>query len=132
VSRFRRMKNSTPQLLRINTVVVLVALLSASCLTSPRQASSGSCPTPMAELGVIALSASIPKIVSLGAGTNCTITPTVLPGGELQLELAVETPIADSTATRLCQTRFTARLGVHHTVSVGELLIGLTPTLKAE
>jgi hypothetical protein len=126
------MKNSTPQLLAINTVVVLVALLSASCSTSPRQTSSGSCPAPTAELGVIELSARIPKIVSLGVGTNCTITPTLLPSGDVQLELAIETPIADSKATRLCQTRFTARLGVHHTVSVGDLLIGITPKLKAE
>jgi hypothetical protein len=124
------MKTATPQLFILSTVVVLVALLSGSCSTSPRQASSGSCPVPTVELGVIELSARIPKIVSLGVGTNCTITPTVLPGGEVQLELAVETPIADiadTKATRLCQARFAARSGVHHTVSVGDVLIGLTP-----
>ena len=113
-------------------VVILVALLSDSCSTSPRQASSGSCPVPTVELGVIELSARIPTIVRVGVGTNCTITPTVLLGGELELELAVETPIADSNATRLCQARFAARSGVHHTVSVGDVLIGLTPKLKAE
>src|SRR5687767_6768266 len=111
------MKDSTPQLLAINTVVVLVALLSAGCSTSPRQATSGSPPAPTVELGAIDLSARIPRMVRLGVGTNCTITPTLLPGGDLQLELAVETPIADSQATRLCQTRFTARPGVHHIVS---------------
>ena len=127
-----RMKKSTP-LLAINIVAaVLTALLSTSCSTSPRQASSGSCPAPTAELGVVELSARIPKIVNLGVGTNCTVTPTLLSGGEVQLELAVETPIADSKATRLCQTRFIARLGMHHTVSVGDLLIGITPRLKAE
>src|SRR5262245_60499024 len=123
------MRNFTP-LLAINTVVVLVVLLSAGCSTTPHQASSGSCPAPTTELGVVELSARTPKIVSLGVGTNCTITPTLLLGGDVQLELAVETPIADSKGTRLCQTRFTARPGVHHTVSVGDLLIGITPKLK--
>jgi len=125
------MKNPTPQLLAIITVV-LVTLLSAGCSTTPRQASSGSCPAPTVELGVVDLSAHLPKIVSLGVGRNCTITPTSLPGGDVQLELAVEDPIADSKATRLSQTRFIASPGKHHTVSVGELLVGLTPKLKPE
>jgi hypothetical protein len=87
---------------------------------------------PTADLGQVELTASTQKRVSLGDGKDWVITPTVLPDGNLQMELVVETKAADGKVQRVGQARLTARPGQQCAISVGSTMVSLTPTLKTK
>ncbi|MFO1477406.1 MAG: hypothetical protein U1F98_12220 [Verrucomicrobiota bacterium] len=84
------------------------------------------------ELGVVEFSAHTPKSFTLGPGTNCVITPTILPDSILKLHIAVETKDADGKASQMGQGEVTQRSGQQCGISVGDMMISLTPKLKVE
>ena len=131
----------TPHIIT-TSATVLVTLLAVSCSKSPseptgqatnvRQVSSLPADMPTADLGQVELTASTQKRVTLGEGKDCVITPTVLPDGNLQMELVVETKTGDGKVQRLGPSRLTARPGQHCAISVGSTMVGLTPQLKTQ
>jgi hypothetical protein len=131
----------TPHIITASATV-LITLLAVSCSKSPseptgqaanvRQVSSLPADMPTADLGQVELTASTQKRVSLGDGKDCVITPTVLPDGNLQMELVVETKAADGKVQHVGQARLTARPGQQCAISVGSTIVSLTPTLKTK
>jgi|ERR1017187_3072315 hypothetical protein len=120
----------------------LIAMIAMSCSKSPSEPAADNhnlrrlseLPANMTtkELGVVEFSAHTPQTFSLGSGTNCVITPTFLPGGILKLHIAVGTKSADGKISQIGQSEVTQRSGQQCGVSVGDLMISLTPKLKAE
>ncbi len=87
---------------------------------------------PKADLGEVEFTAHTQKRVSLGEGKECVITPTVLPDGNLQMDLAVERKDTEGKVQRLAQSRLTARPGQQCAISVGDTMVSLTPKLKMQ
>lgn len=124
------------------SATVLVTLFAAGCskssseptaqATTVRQVSSLPADIPTKDLGEVELTASTQKRVSLGEGKECVITPTVLPDGNLQMELIVESKAGDGKVQRLGQSRLTARPGQQCAISVGSMMVSLTPRLKTQ
>ena len=126
----------------ITNAAVLVAAFAVSCSKSPseptgqatnvRQVSSLPANMPKADLGEVEFTAHTQKRVSLGEGKECVITPTVLPDGSLQMDLAVERKDTEGKVQRLAQSRLTARPGQQCAISVGDTMVSLTPKLKIQ
>ena len=124
----------------ITNTAILVVMLAVGCSKNQseptaqgqnvRQVSSLPADMPKKDLGEVELSASILKRVSLDAGKECVITPTVLADGSLQMDLAVETKTADGKIQRLGKSRITSRPGQQSGVTVGGMMVSLTPKLK--
>ena len=87
--------------------------------------------TPIKDLGVVELSAKVPRQVSLGPGSDCLITPAVLADGTLQLNLASETKTADGKLLR-SHSLINLHSGQQCVVSIDGQLVVMTPKLKAE
>jgi hypothetical protein len=62
----------------------------------------------MIDLGEVERSGPTLKRVTLGAGKECVITPTLLADGNLEMDLAIDTKASDGKAQRLGQGRLTA------------------------
>jgi hypothetical protein len=130
-------------LLRAGTmnVAALVVMLAVGCSKSPagpsaqetklRQQLSIPANMPFTDLGVIELSAQVPKQVSFGAGRDCLLTPTVLPDGNLMINLFSEAKTADGK-TLSEHSRITVRSGQQCAVTLDGLLVVFTPKLKTE
>ncbi len=89
-------------------------------------------PANVRDLGTIELSDGIAVRFDLGQGTNCVVTPTVLSDGNAQMKITVEAINADGTASQLGQSTLTARPGQPCSISVGDLMIALTPKVKTQ
>jgi len=131
----------TPHIIT-TSATVLVALFAVGCSESPsepavqatnvRQVSSLPADMPTKDLGEVELTAQTQKRVSLGDGKDCVITPTVLADGNLQMDLSVERKGDDGKIQRLAQSRLTARPGQQCAISIGDMMVSLTPRLKAQ
>ncbi len=131
----------TPHIIT-TSAAVLVTMIGVSCSKSPseptgqatnvRQVSSLPADMPTVDLGQVELTASTQKRVSLDEGKDCVITPTVLPDGNLQMELVVETKTGGGKVQRLGQSQLTARPGQECAISVGSMMVSLTPRLKTQ
>jgi hypothetical protein len=87
----------------------------------------------VADLGVVELTDRVPAQLDLGDGRSYVLTPTVLPDGNIQVEITVEVEIAEGKSEQLAKSRLTARPGQQCSVSAGDnLMITLTPRLKTE
>ena len=119
----------------------LVVMLAVSCSKSPagptaqetrlRQQLSIPANVPVKDLGVVELSAQVPRQVSLGAGSDCLLTPTVMADGNLMINLFCEAKTADGK-TLSSHSRITVRSGQQYVTSFDGLLVVFTPKLKAE
>lgn len=96
-----------------------------------RQVSSLPADMPTVDLGEVELTASTPKRVSLADGKECVITPTLLADCSIQMDLAVESKAADGKMQQLGQSRITQRAGQQCGITVGGMMVSLTPKLKA-
>jgi hypothetical protein len=115
-------------------VAALIAVFSVSCSKSPSEqatpASKANVVTVSAhktDLGVVELSNRTSSHFDLGAGRECIITPTVLPDGNLEIDMVIT---ADQNTTRLVAPRVTTRPGQRLLVSMGDTSVALTPKLK--
>ena len=84
------------------------------------------------DLGVLPLSNHIATTISLGKNKKCTITPTLLDGGNLQIILAMETTGADGRPLGVNIARVVARPGEPFDVSIGEMNLAFTPQLTVQ
>ena len=84
----------------------------------------------MNQLGTVEFTDGVPLQVNLDQNRTCTITPKVLPDGTLQLSMVIQGPGARGTMDTLSSPKIITRPGQAVAVSVGDLGIGLTPTIK--
>jgi hypothetical protein len=82
-------------------------------------------------LGVVELSDNAPTRVDLGGGKECIITPRVISDNAVQLEMTVEAKDAAGNPMRVGSSRVTAKAGQPFSISVGDTIIAMTPTIKA-
>jgi hypothetical protein len=72
-----------------------------------------------------------PGFAELEAGKECVVTPTVLPHGNLRIEVSVEAKNAVGVVNQLGKARTVTPPNQQFTVSVGDSIIGLTPKIKS-
>jgi cytoskeletal protein RodZ len=95
------------------------------------QVSSLPADMPLADLGEVELSESTQKRVALANGQECVLQPTVLADGTVQIDLAVESKTADGQVQQLGgRSRITARFGQQCGITVGGIMVSLTPKQK--
>jgi len=83
------------------------------------------------DLGAVELSPHTPRHFDLGGGKDCVATSSVRPDGTLQVDLAIISKAANG-ATEKQQSRLICKPGTQSAISVGDLMISMTPTVKAD
>jgi hypothetical protein len=89
-------------------------------------------PLHLKDLGVLPLSDHVSTTVSLGNNTQCTLTPTVLKGGNVQIILAMETSNINGKLQSVNVARVLARPGEPFSVSIGDLNLAFTPQIAVQ
>jgi hypothetical protein len=89
-------------------------------------------PLPTTDLGMLDFAEGVAARFDLGGGTNCVVTPTVLPDGNVMMQIAMAATNTDGTSTELGTGRITARFGQHCSISVGDRMIALGVKPKTE
>jgi hypothetical protein len=84
------------------------------------------------DLGVLPLSNHISTTVTLGKNRQCTITPTLMKSGDLQIILAMETTGANGTPLAMNVARVLAKPGEPFDVSIGDMDLAFTPQLTVQ
>jgi hypothetical protein len=84
------------------------------------------------DLGVLPLSNHISTTVTLGKNRQCTITPTLMKSGNLEIILAMETTKADGTPLGVNISRVLAKPGEPFDVSIGDMDLAFTPQLTVQ
>jgi hypothetical protein len=84
------------------------------------------------DLGVLPLSNHVSTTVNLGKNKECTITPTLLQSGNLQIILAMETTDAAGRPENMNVARVLARPGEPFDVSIGDMNLAFTPQLASQ
>jgi hypothetical protein len=89
---------------------------------------------PMAttDLGMLEFADGVAARFDLGGGTNCVVTPTALPDGNVTMQIAMAVTNTDGTSSELGVARITARFGQHCSISVGDRMIALEIKPKPE
>lgn len=81
---------------------------------------------------MLALSDHVSTTVSLGDNTHCTLTPTMLKGGNLQIILAMETTSINGKLQSVNVARVVAHPGEPFSVSIGEMDLAFTPQVAVQ
>src|SRR5690242_12420422 len=84
------------------------------------------------DLGVLPLSDHVSTTVSLGNNTQCTLTPTLLKGGNLQIILAMETTSINGKLKSVNVARVVTHPGEPFNVSIGDLDLAFTPQVAVQ
>src|SRR6516165_3840143 len=80
-------------------------------------------PLHLKDLGVLPLSDHVSTTVSLGNNTQCTLTPTMLKDGNVQIILTMETTSINGKLQSVNVARVLAHAGEPFSVSIGELAL---------
>jgi hypothetical protein len=83
-------------------------------------------------LGVLPLSNHVSTTITLGKNTQCTLTPTVLKSGNIQIILAMETTGANGKPQGMNVARVLARPGEPFDVSIGDISLAFTPEIDVQ
>lgn len=84
------------------------------------------------DLGVLPLSNHISTTISLGKNKECTLTPTLLKSGDLQIILAMTTTGADGRPRGMNVARVLGTPGEPFDVSIGDVYLAFTPQLTVQ
>ncbi len=84
------------------------------------------------DLGVLPLSNHVSTTVTLGKNRECTLTPTLLKSGNLQIILAMEITGADGRPKGMNVARVLAHPGEPFSVSIGDMDLAFTPKLAVQ
>ncbi len=89
---------------------------------------------PMAttDLGLLEFADGVAARFDLGGGTNCIVTPTALPDGNVTIQIAMAVTHTDGTSSELGVARIDTRFGRHCSISVGDRMIALEIKPKTE
>lgn len=121
----------TQYLITVLAVATLATLTSGCSKSSSPQREADAAAVPGKDLGVVELSDNAPTRVDLGGGKECIITPRVISDNAVQLEMTVEAKDAAGNPMRVGSSRVTAKAGQPFSISVGDTIIAMTPTIKA-
>ncbi|HUA39499.1 MAG TPA: hypothetical protein VMA35_13995 [Candidatus Sulfopaludibacter sp.] len=96
--------------------------------------SSKAAPGPLNRhnLGVLPLSNHVSTTVPLDRNTQCTLTPTLLESGTVQIILTMETTGADGKPVGMNVARVVAHPGEPFDVSIGSLDLAFTPQIAEQ
>jgi hypothetical protein len=83
-------------------------------------------------LGVLPLSNHVSTTITIGKNTQCTLTPTVLKSGDVQIILDMETMDADGRPQGMNVARVLARPGEPFDVSIGDISLAFTPEITVQ
>jgi hypothetical protein len=83
-------------------------------------------------LGVLPLSNHVSTTITIGKNTQCTLTPTVLKSGDVQIILDMETMDADGRPQGMNVARVLARPGEPFDVSIGDISLAFTPEIAVQ
>ena len=125
-----------------NLVAIIIAVLAGTLLTACQKKPAEqtlhaaeinhlSVSTNRENLGLLSLSNHIPTTVNLPQNKECTITPTLLDGGNLQIILAMETRGTNGITESMNVTRVVNRSGESFDVSIGDMDLVFTPKVAA-
>ena len=84
------------------------------------------------DLGVLPLSNHVSTTVTVSRNTQCTLTPTLLEGGNLQIILAMETTGADGRPKDMNVARVLTHPGEPFDVSIGRMDLAFTPQIAVQ
>jgi len=84
------------------------------------------------DLGVLPLSNHISTTVTLGKNRQCTITPTLMKSGNLEIILAMVTTRPDGTPGGMNVARVLTKPGEPFDVSMGDMDLAFTPQLAVQ
>lgn len=84
------------------------------------------------DLGVLPLSNHVSTTVTLGRNRQCTITPTLMKSGNLEIILAMEKTAANGTPLAMNVARVLAKPGEPFDVSIGDMDLAFTPQLTMQ
>ena len=84
------------------------------------------------DLGVLPLSNHISTTITLAKNKECTITPTLLKSGNLQIILAMTTTGNDGRPEGMNVARVLAKPGEPFDVSIGDMNLAFTPQLTVQ
>jgi hypothetical protein len=84
------------------------------------------------DLGVLPLSDHVSTTVSLGNNTQCTLTPTLLKDGNLQIILAMETSNINGKLKSINVARVVTHPGEPYNVFIGDLDLAFTPQVAVQ
>jgi hypothetical protein len=87
-------------------------------------------PAGITYLGVVEITNLAPTRLDLGSGKGCVLTPTELPGGQLQIDVVIEEQDAQGKTLRFKAPQVVTHSGQRFGISVGDICIALTPKLK--
>jgi len=121
----------TQYLITVLAVATLTTLTSGCSKSSSPQREADAAAARGKDLGVVELSDATPTRVDLGGGKECIITPRVISDNAVQLEMTVEAKDAAGNPMRVGSSRVTAKAGQPFSISVGDTIIAMTPTIKA-
>jgi hypothetical protein len=123
-------------------LVLTTGLFLTACQRKPGQSLHASTPNHSTnsvtsslhkkDLGVLPLSDHVSTTVSLGNNTQCTLTPTMLKGGNLQIILAMETTSINGKLQNVNVARVVARPGEPFSVSIGDIDLAFTPQVAVQ
>ena len=83
-------------------------------------------------LGVLPLSNHVSTTITIGKNTQCTLTPTMLKSGDVQIILDMETLDADGRPQGMNVARVLARPGEPFDVSIGDISLAFTPEITVQ
>jgi hypothetical protein len=83
-------------------------------------------------LGVLPLSNHVSTTITIAKNTQCTLTPTVLKSGDVQIILDMETMDADGRPQGMNVARVLARPGEPFDVSIGDISLAFTPEIAVQ
>ena len=83
-------------------------------------------------LGVLPLSNHVSTTISISKNRQCTLTPTVLKSGNVQIILDMETMDADGRPLGMNVARVLARPGEPFDVSIGDVSLAFTPQIDVQ
>jgi hypothetical protein len=84
------------------------------------------------DLGVLPLSNHVSTTITLGSNRQCTLTPTLLKSGNLQIILSMEITGVDGRPEGMNVERVLARPGEPFSVSIGDMDLAFTPKLAVQ
>jgi len=82
--------------------------------------------------GVLPLSNHVSTTITIGKNTQCTLTPTMLKSGDVQIILDMETMDADGRPQGMNVARVLARPGEPFDVSIGDISLAFTPEIAVQ
>jgi Flp pilus assembly secretin CpaC len=110
------------------TILALLVSLLAGCSKQPAAATSLN--SKNTDLGIVEVSDGTPIQRSLGGSRACIITPTVVTKGSVSLSIAIVETNSAGVVETLATPRVQNLSGQPVMVSVGDIVIHLTPKIK--